>query len=96
MFLLWWWLKRHPEIKVQGFDLFYPAQAIAEVAPSISKDLSPGVYIVSGGRLIHPENGTTVFRRLRPIDRIGYSMFIYELTVYDLKLSDSGPRVKPR
>ena len=79
MFLLKRWLERHPDVEIRGFDLFYPAQIVAPNATPIPDQPPPGTYIVSGCRLVDPENGPTVFLQYRPIDRIGYSMFVYQI-----------------
>lgn len=78
-FFLLHWLKHHPEISVNGYDLFYPAELFVENAKPIPEIPPEGVYIVSANKLIRRIEGPSCFASLKPVDRIGYSMFVYRV-----------------
>ena len=88
------WLRDHPEARLAGASIFsgYPVSALGIEAPELSDARRsygavfhprPGWYAVSA-HMLRMNDAVAEFLDLVPIDRCGYSIYIYHVTPQDV------------
>jgi hypothetical protein len=89
LFYLERWYQNHPEAKEMKVAYWgsYPLELtqIPSKAMPPANDPQPGWYALSVNHLYNREKQYRYFLNFEPIDRIGYSIYIYHITLEDAK-----------
>jgi hypothetical protein len=83
IYLIELWKHDHPNKSIDGYSLSYPAHLAIPGGREAPLEPTPGRYVVSMLAL-HPQNpnkGHEYFLNYRPIARIGWSTYVYEIPV---------------
>lgn len=81
------WLESHPEARPMRltFHGYYDPRTIGIDVTGQPVGLVPGWHAVSLHRLLSPNRRLAFFRRLQPVARVGYSIYVYRVTSDDVE-----------